>query len=201
MRSEFTGVDETILDPADRLHAEFWRRTGQIHPDINLEHNEETLPTDHGCRVGTPTNGGPNEWRLREYVPTLPPVAKPLVRGTSTGAPMVDPERRSAASGPVPGTRQAQKRLDAGSVDALVHGYLSGQTVYELATDFGIERRTVSAHLHRRGVPMRRRGLSLAQKEEALALRDRGWSLAKIGARFDVAPGTVLNGFRRGTSR
>ncbi len=104
---------------------------------------------------------------------------------------MVGSEQRSAASGPVPGTRQVQKRLDATSVDALVDGYLSGQTVYELAAEFGIERRTVSAHLHRRGVPMRRRGLSLVQKEEAFALRDRGWSLAQIGARFDVAPGTV----------
>lgn len=92
---------------------------------------------------------------------------------------------------PVPDTRQAQKRLDAASVDALVDGYLAGQTVYELAAEFGIERRTVSAHLHRRGVPMRRRGLFLAQKEEAFALRNRGWSLAQIGAQFDVAPGTV----------
>ena len=81
--------------------------------------------------------------------------------------------------------------FDAASIDALVDGYLAGETVYELAAEFGIERRTVSAHLHRRGVPMRRRGLSLAQKEEAFALRDRGWSLAQIGARFDVAPGTV----------
>lgn len=104
---------------------------------------------------------------------------------------MVVQEPRSVPSGPVPGARQAQKRLDAASVDALVDGYLSGQTVYELAAEFCIERRTVSAHLHRRGVPMRRRGLSLAQKEEAFALRDRGWSLAQIGARFDVAPGTV----------
>ena len=106
---------------------------------------------------------------------------------------MVGVERRSAASGPVPGTRQVQKRLDAASVDALVDGYLGGQTVYELAAEFGIERRTVSAHMHRRGVPMRRRGLSLAQKEEAFALRDRGWSLARIGARFDVSAGTVRN--------
>lgn len=106
---------------------------------------------------------------------------------------MVGQGPRSVASGPVPGTRQTQKRLDAASVDALVDGYLSGQTVYELAAEFGIERRAVSAHLHRRGVPMRRRGLSLAQKEEAFALRDRGWSLARIGARFDVSAGTVRN--------
>ena len=104
---------------------------------------------------------------------------------------MVEQGPRSVASGPVPGTRQAQKRLDAASVNALVDGYLAGQTVYELAAEFGIERRTVSAHLHRRGVPMRRRGLSLAQKEEAFALRDRGGSLTRIGARFDLSPGTV----------
>ena len=104
------------------------------------------------------------EWKFREYVPTLPPPAKFLVSGLRSGASAVDQRLRSVASGPVPGTRQAQKRLDAASVDALVDGYLAGQTVYQLATEFGIERRTVSAHIHRRGVPMRRRGLPLAQK-------------------------------------
>lgn len=54
MTSEFTGVYETILDPTNRLHAEFWQRTGQLHPDIDLN-NEATLPTDHGDRVGTST--------------------------------------------------------------------------------------------------------------------------------------------------
>ncbi|WP_029212981.1 recombinase family protein [Arsenicicoccus bolidensis] len=53
--SEFTGIYETILDPTNRLHAEFWQRTGQLHPDINLEHNEETLPHDQRGRVGTST--------------------------------------------------------------------------------------------------------------------------------------------------
>ncbi|MGD7708143.1 DUF2637 domain-containing protein [Microlunatus sp. Y2014] len=53
--SEFTGIYETILDPTNRLHAEFWQRTGQLHPGINLEHNEETLPHDQRGRVGTST--------------------------------------------------------------------------------------------------------------------------------------------------
>lgn len=53
--SEFTGIYETILDPTNRLHAEFWQRTGQLHPDVNLEHNEETLPNDQRGRVGTST--------------------------------------------------------------------------------------------------------------------------------------------------
>lgn len=55
MTSEFTGIYETILDPANRLHAEFRQRTGQLRPDIHLAHNEATLPTDHGGRVGTST--------------------------------------------------------------------------------------------------------------------------------------------------
>lgn len=95
-------------------------------------------------------------WKFREYVPTLPPLAKSLVKGTSAGAAI---GRRGAASG------YPQQRLGAASINALVAGYLAGQPVYELAAEFGIERRTVSAHLHRRGVPTRRRGLSLAQKE------------------------------------
>lgn len=88
---------------------------------------------------------------------------------------MVGQGPQSVTSGPAPGTRQAQKRLDPASVDALVDGYLSGKTEYELAAEFNIEHRTVSVHLHRCGVPMRRRGLSLAQKEEALTWKDRGW--------------------------
>jgi hypothetical protein len=43
------------IDPTNRLHAEFWQRTGQLHPDIDLDHNETTLPADHGGRVGTST--------------------------------------------------------------------------------------------------------------------------------------------------
>lgn len=94
-----------------------------------------------------------------------------------------------ASSGHSTGAEAARRS----AVDVLMDDYLAGQTVYEQAAEFGIERRTVSAHPHQRGVPMRRRGLSLAQKKEAFALRDRGWSLARIGARFDVSVGTVRN--------
>jgi DNA-directed RNA polymerase specialized sigma24 family protein len=128
-------------------------------------------------------------------------VAKSLVSELPAETAAVGKGPRAVASTPTLLVRQVQKRLDPASIDALVDGYLAGQTVYELAAEFGIERRTVSAHLHRRGVPMRRRGLSLAQNEEALALRDRGWSLAKIGARFDVSAGTVRNYLSSGRSR
>ncbi|WP_020500970.1 hypothetical protein [Sciscionella marina] len=73
----------------------------------------------------------------------------------------------------------------------LIEGYRSGSTVYELGDQFGIERRTVSAILHRRGVPMRRRGLSEEQIDDAVRLYNQGWSLARIAARMDVAAGTV----------
>lgn len=83
------------------------------------------------------------------------------------------------------------RQLDGDQVQQLIEGYKSGATVYELGDQFGIERRTVSAILHRHGVPMRRRGLSEAQIDEAVRLYNQGWSLASIAARMDVAAGTV----------
>jgi len=76
-------------------------------------------------------------------------------------------------------------------VRQLIERYQSGATVYELGDQFGIERRTVSAILHRHGVPMRRRGLSEEQIDDAVRLYNQGWSLARIAARMDVAAGTV----------
>lgn len=73
----------------------------------------------------------------------------------------------------------------------LIEGYKSGATVYELGDQFGIERRTVSAILHRHGVPMRRRGLSEEQIDDAVRLYNQRWSLARIGDRMGVAAGTV----------
>ena len=83
------------------------------------------------------------------------------------------------------------RQLDDEQVQQLIVGYTSGATVYELGTQFGIERRTVSAILHRHDVPMRRRGLSEEQIDGAVRLYHQGWSLARIGGRMDVADGTV----------
>ncbi|GAA4613133.1 hypothetical protein GCM10023108_12410 [Saccharopolyspora hordei] len=83
------------------------------------------------------------------------------------------------------------RQLDSDQVRQLIAGYQSGATVYELGGQFGIERRTVSAILHRHGVPMRRRGLSVEQIDDAVRLYNQGWSLARIAARMNVAAGTV----------
>ncbi len=40
---------------SNRLHAEFWQRTGQLHPGINLGAQQRTLPHDQRGRVGTST--------------------------------------------------------------------------------------------------------------------------------------------------
>jgi hypothetical protein len=64
--------------------------------------------------------------------------------------------------------------------------------VYELGAQFGIERRTVSNILHRHDVPMRRRGLSPNQVDDAIHLYHLGWSLARVGQHLGVDHTTVL---------
>jgi hypothetical protein len=87
------------------------------------------------------------------------------------------------------------RQLDANQVQALIQGYTTGATTYELGARFGINRRTVSAILHRHGVDMRRRGLSPGQVDDAIRLYI-GWSLARIGEHLGVDPTTVLNRLR-----
>jgi predicted DNA-binding protein YlxM (UPF0122 family) len=82
-------------------------------------------------------------------------------------------------------------RLDDDQILQLIASYQSGSTVYELADEFGIERRTVSAILHRHHVPMRRQGLTNDQVNDAERLYQQGWSLARIGNHMDVTADTV----------
>ena len=84
-------------------------------------------------------------------------------------------------------------KLTGAQLDRLVEGYLKGKTVYELGRQFGIARKTVSEHLHRRGVPMRMRGLDESLRPEITRLHDEGWSLKRLGDRFRVDASTVRN--------
>jgi DNA-directed RNA polymerase specialized sigma24 family protein len=115
---------------------------------------------------------------LESLLRKLPDPMQPLHRA---------PKRR------VPGTA---KQLDADQIEELIVGYQAGATVYQLGDRFGIDRRTVSQHLHRHGVPMRRRGLSPGQIDEAVQLYEAGWSLARIGGKLGVDPTTVMNRLR-----
>ncbi|OBA41669.1 hypothetical protein A5780_06445 [Nocardia sp. 852002-20019_SCH5090214] len=100
---------------------------------------------------------------------------------------------------PLPAARSKPGRarqLGTDQVQELVTGYMSGETVYQLGTRFGIARRTVSEILHRHRVPMRRRGLTSEQVDEAVHLYGLGWSLARVGRHLGVDGMTVLNRLR-----
>lgn len=100
---------------------------------------------------------------------------------------------------PVPADKSAPhraRRLDDEEVRRLIQGYLSGATTYELGDRFGVDRRTVSAILHRHNIPMRGRGLSREQVDEAVDLYSRGWSLARAARHLAVDTVTVLNRLR-----
>lgn len=87
--------------------------------------------------------------------------------------------------------QKAPRRLSREEIVELVQGYRDGFTVYELATQFGIHRETVSGVLERNGVPRRRKPLSSAQIEQACSLHEGGWSLAQVGAELGCDPSTV----------
>jgi DNA-binding transcriptional ArsR family regulator len=67
----------------------------------------------------------------------------------------------------------------------------------ELGAEFGVDRRTVSTHLRRAGVVIRRRGLDQAQTAEAARLYEAGWSSGRLAERFGVSADSVLKVLRR----
>lgn len=102
-----------------------------------------------------------------------------------------------AAPAPAPVDRPKPRRarqLDADQIQELITGYQAG--AYELGTRFDIERRTVSKILHQHNVPMRRRGFSPDQVDDAVHLYNLGWSLARVGEHLNVDHVTVLTKLR-----
>jgi hypothetical protein len=97
--------------------------------------------------------------------------------------------------------RQKQTRLTSDQVDQLVDRYQHGESVYVLALDLSVNRRTVSAHLARRGVSTRYQILGEDELAKAVELYAQGCSLARVGQQFGVSAGTVLNAFKRADVR
>lgn len=83
------------------------------------------------------------------------------------------------------------KRLNSTEVVRLVERYSSGGTVYELATEFGVHRTTVSEHLKAVGVQMRRQPLTPVQVRNAARLYASGLSLVDVGRHLGVHASTV----------
>lgn len=84
-----------------------------------------------------------------------------------------------------------QTFLSPTQVDELVARYEAGATLVELGERFSIHRRTAAAHLVRRSVPIRRRGLDACDFAEAVELYAGGLSLMEVGLRCQVSQQAV----------
>ncbi|QOS59527.1 hypothetical protein IM867_03685 [Thermobifida fusca] len=85
----------------------------------------------------------------------------------------------------------AQTFLSPAQVDELVALYEAGATLVELGERFSVHRRTAAAHLVRRSVPVRRRGLDERRLAEAAELYSDGLTLMEVRLRFGVSQQTV----------
>ncbi|ALG12257.1 hypothetical protein AOZ06_40185 [Kibdelosporangium phytohabitans] len=124
---------------------------------------------------------GGTYYNTKPQVEALEALLRMLADPTTPALPPVDR--------PKPGPA---RQLDTDQTQALIQGYLTGATTYELGARFGIDRRTVSNILHRHGVQMRRRGLSPDEVDDAIHLYKLGWSLARVGEHLNVDHTTVL---------
>jgi DNA-binding CsgD family transcriptional regulator len=82
-------------------------------------------------------------------------------------------------------------------VQALVEGYLGGETQRQLAARFGVHRHTVRDHLRAAGVEARLKPMTAAQIETATRLYADGLSVKAIGAELGIHGATVNNVLRR----
>ena len=85
----------------------------------------------------------------------------------------------------------AQTLLRAEQVDELVARYLDGATLVQLASRFGIHRRTVAEHLARWEVPIRRTGIDSSRFHEVADLYDSGLTLVEVGLKVGTGPDAV----------
>ncbi|MFC7620681.1 hypothetical protein [Microlunatus sp. GCM10028923] len=69
--------------------------------------------------------------------------------------------------------------------------YKAGAALVELGERLGVHRRTAAAHLVRRSVPIRRRGLDKCNLHEAVEPYAGRLSLMEIGRRFGVSQQAV----------
>ena len=83
------------------------------------------------------------------------------------------------------------KWLNETELARLTKRYGSGATVYELATEFGVHRTTISQHLKAAGVQMRLQAMTAEQVKTATTLYATGLSLADVGGHLGVHASTV----------
>lgn len=85
----------------------------------------------------------------------------------------------------------AQTLLRPEQVDNLVAQYREGATLVELASVFGVNRRTVATHLTRREVTIRRGRFDPSRIHEAADLYLSGLTLVEVGMKVGAGPQAV----------
>lgn len=79
----------------------------------------------------------------------------------------------------------------AAEVDELVALYEQGMTLAQLGDRLGIYHRTMTAHIVRRSVPVRVRGLAGEHTSETVRLYAGGMTLMEVGLHVGVSQGAV----------
>lgn len=87
-------------------------------------------------------------------------------------------------------------QLNERQIARIVERYKAGATTYELATEFGVHRTTISQHIKAAGVKTRLQPLTPQQVDTAVALYARGLSLADVGRELGCHASTVLSACR-----
>lgn len=82
-------------------------------------------------------------------------------------------------------------QLTAVQLVRLAESYQAGATIYELAEQFQIDRRTVSRHLHRQGVRMRLQSPSDETVDQMVRSYESGLSLAAVSKQIGMDGQTV----------
>jgi hypothetical protein len=88
--------------------------------------------------------------------------------------------------------RQRQRRLTREQVARIGQQYQEGATLYKIAAEFSIDRKTVSAHLKAAGIKIRLHAPSSEEADKMVRLYLAGLSCATIGAQLRYSPQTVL---------
>jgi predicted transcriptional regulator len=83
------------------------------------------------------------------------------------------------------------RQLQPADIDELMKIYEAGATVYELAEQFSINRKTVGKHLRARGVDTKPPGLHPDDVPAAAELYQAGWPLSRLAEKFDTTANTV----------
>jgi hypothetical protein len=93
--------------------------------------------------------------------------------------------------------QRAEDRLGLDGVAQLVADYRAGHSTKWLQRTYSLSQGAVLRLLDVNGVPRRQRGLTTEQVQEAIRLYGQGWSLTRIGDRFNKDHTVVRNALLR----